>query len=93
MKRLLLAALFFITLPALAVDAPSNGEVKKIDPARGTVTLAHGPLVNLNMPAMTMAFVVTDRKTLGSLKPGDKVRFSAAEVDGKLLANGIEKIK
>ena len=33
-----------------------DGVVKKIDKAGGKVTVAHGPLTNLNMPAMTMVF-------------------------------------
>ena len=38
----------------------SEGEIRKIDKANKKITLKHGPLKNLDMPAMTMAFEVTD---------------------------------
>ncbi|WP_405053897.1 copper-binding protein [Variovorax soli] len=34
----------------------SEGEVRKVDAEQGKVTLRHGPLTNLDVPAMTMAF-------------------------------------
>ena len=39
------------------------------------VTLKHGEITNMGMPAMTMAFNVSDKKMLGNVKAGDKVRF------------------
>ncbi|MEO8158432.1 MAG: copper-binding protein, partial [Betaproteobacteria bacterium] len=36
------------------------GEVKKVDKDTGKVTIKHGPLENLGMPAMTMVFRVKD---------------------------------
>src|SRR5665647_1466077 len=38
----------------------SFGEVIKIDKDSAKITIKHGPLVNLNMPGMTMAFKVKD---------------------------------
>ena len=61
-----------------------DGQVKKVDKAAGTVTLKHGPLVNLNMPAMTMAFHVQDAVWLDELKVGDKIRFMAEQVNDNL---------
>lgn len=37
-------------------SATSDGTVKKIDRAAGKITISHGPLENLGMPAMTMVF-------------------------------------
>ena len=62
----------------------SEGEVRKIDVAAGKVTLKHGPLKNLDMPGMTMAFRVKDPALLAKLKVGDKVRFVAANPGGVL---------
>jgi Cu/Ag efflux protein CusF len=100
---LLLSALFLASLapasPALAAaasakssqaDSRSTGQVKKIDLAAGKVTLAHGPLVNLNMPAMTMSFLVKDRQQLEGLKAGDKVSFVAEEINGRLTASALQ---
>jgi Cu(I)/Ag(I) efflux system protein CusF len=40
--------------------AASEGTVKKVDKAAGKITIKHGPLANLGMPPMTMAFRVSD---------------------------------
>lgn len=60
----------------------AEGTVKKVDKAAGKVTLAHGPLVNLGMPGMTMAFRVKDAAWLDQLKVGDKIRFLVEQVGG-----------
>ena len=66
-------------------DAPMvEGTVKKIDKAAGKVTLAHGPLENLGMPAMTMVFRVQEKAWLGRMKEGDKIRFVADNVNNVL---------
>jgi Cu/Ag efflux protein CusF len=100
-----LAALVAIAPPVLAQHAGhgsgggaksasaalSEGEIRKVDAAAGKVTLKHGPIANLDMPPMTMAFDVKDRTALDGLKVGDKVRFRA-EMDGKnYVVTRIEK--
>lgn len=62
----------------------SEGKIKKVDKAAGKITIAHGPLENLNMPAMTMPFVVKDKAILNQVKAGDKIHFVADDVDGTL---------
>jgi len=74
-------------------EALSEGTVKKIDKAAAKVTLAHGPIVNLGMAAMTMTFKAKEAKMLAGLKEGDKVRFRAEDVDGALLLVHIERAK
>ena len=68
----------------------TDAEVRKVDTAQGKVTLKHGEIKHLDMPPMTMVFVVKDKAMLDSLKPGDKVRFQAANVDGKLVVTDIK---
>ena len=68
----------------------SEGEVRKVDSTAGKLTLRHGPLVNLEMPAMTMVFRVRDPAWLAQLKLGDKVRFVAQRVDGNLTVTALE---
>jgi len=65
-----------------AASPQSEGEVRKIDREQRKLTLRHGPLANLDMPAMTMVFRVADPALLDTLKEGDKVRFTAQKVDG-----------
>ncbi len=66
-----------------AADAQMiDGLVKKVDKSAGKVTLSHGPLPNLGMPAMTMVFRVKDAVWLDQMKVGDKIRFMADKVNG-----------
>ena len=73
--------------------APVDGVVKKVDRNAGKVTVAHGPLVNLNMPAMTMAFRVKEAGWLDRLKVDDKIRFVAESIDGTLTIVRLEDAK
>ena len=61
----------------------SDAEVRKVDKAQGKITLRHGAIKNLDMPPMTMVFVVKDRAMLDHVKPGDKVRFKAENAGGR----------
>ena len=72
--------------------ATTEGEVRKVDEQQGKVTLKHGRIENLDMPAMTMVFKVADPKMLGGLKPRDKVRFAATNVNGALTVTAIEVV-
>ena len=79
---------------AVASEAPmSEGIVKKIDKAAGKVTIVHGPLVNLRMPAMTMAFRVKDVAWLEQMQAGRKIRFLADDVNGTLTVVRFEVAK
>ena len=46
------------------------------------MTLSHGPLTNLGMPAMPMVFRVKNATWLDRIKEGDKIRFIAESLDG-----------
>jgi Cu/Ag efflux protein CusF len=67
-----------------AQDALAEGEVKKVDKDAGKLTIKHGPLDNLGMPAMTMVFHVADPAMLDEVAPGDKITFLAEKVGGFL---------
>ena len=70
-----------------------DGQVKKVDKAAGKVTLSHGPLTNLNMPAMTMVFKVSNAVWLDQMKSGDKIRFMADTVNGAITVVHFEPAK
>ncbi|SOY62211.1 conserved exported hypothetical protein [Cupriavidus phytorum] len=61
---------------------PVAAEIKKIDAQAGKVTLKHGPIENLGMTAMTMAFPVKDRASLKNFKEGESVSVTFDKVDG-----------
>ncbi len=70
-----------------------SGEVKKVDKDAGKLTIKHGPITNLAMPAMTMMFRVKDAAMLGQVKPGDKVRFMVERASGALTVSEIHLAK
>lgn len=70
-----------------------EGTVKKVSRTTGKVTLAHGPLTNLSMPAMTMVFRVKDNAWLSQMKDGDKINFMAEKVNGALTVTQFELAK
>ena len=71
----------------------STEEVKKVDKSSGKVTIKHGPLDNLGMPAMTMVFRVKDPAMLNQLKEGDKINFVADKVNGAITVIHAEPAK
>lgn len=78
--------------PAAAAEL-ADGEVRRIDAAKGTVVLKHGEIKAINMGAMTMAFKLKDAAQAAGLQVGDKVKF-AVEAQGDLLVvTRIEKAR
>ena len=61
--------------PASAKVHKGTGKVTKVDPAGGSVTIAHDPVSTMNWPAMTMTFKAKDKALLEKIKQGDKVDF------------------
>jgi Cu/Ag efflux protein CusF len=94
MGRLILAGSVVLALTAagLAEDFV-DGQITKIDKAQGKITLRHGPIKALDMDAMTMVFRVQDPKVLDTLKVGDRVRFTAARVEGQITVTSIRKAR
>ncbi|MFW9616133.1 copper-binding protein [Aquabacterium sp.] len=69
---------------------PVDGEVKKIDVDAGKITLRHGEIKNLDIPAMQMSFRVSNPAWLKTLQVGDKVTFQADKVNGQFTVTAIE---
>lgn len=63
----------------------------EIDAATGRITLKHGPIANLGMSAMTMAFPVKDPTMLKGLKEGDQVPATFDSVGGKATVVDLRK--
>ncbi|CAD7053174.1 MAG: copper-binding protein [Alphaproteobacteria bacterium] len=68
----------------------TKGTVKKVDSKAKKVTLIHEELKSLDMPAMTMVFVVPDEAMLGKMKEGATVEFVADRVNGKLTVTQVK---
>ncbi len=78
---------------AFAADELSEGVIRKIETDAQRVRVAHGPIANLGMPPMTMAFKVKDAAMLKGLKEGDKVRFRVEKLDDAYTIVRIEAAK
>jgi len=79
---------------AKAASQPlSEGTVRRLDRAAGSITLTHGPIENLGMGAMTMTFTLKKGVVPGSIKEGDKVRFRAEEKAGQYVVVRVEAVK
>ena len=72
-------------------DALTGGEVHKVDKNVKRITIKHGPIKNLAMPAMTMAFPVADAALLEQVKAGDAVKFRAEQIGDVITLTRIEK--
>ena len=85
LKTIALAAA--LSIPALAAQADSHmsrGTITNIDTKWNKVTIDHGELVNLGMPAMKMVFQLGAPEMIDQLKEGQQLAFVADRVKGKL---------
>jgi Cu(I)/Ag(I) efflux system periplasmic protein CusF len=96
-KTIIATAVTLFGLFAFATNPPENypavkAVIKRIDLANKQITLKHEAIPNLNMPGMTMPFVVEDTEMLNGLVVGDRVKFSADEnADGDYVLIWISK--
>ena len=70
-----------------------DGEVRKIDKPNNKITIKHGEIKNLDMPAMTMVFRVSDPGMLDRVKKGDKVKFRVKKDGGAFIITDIKSDK
>ena len=68
----------------------ATGVVKRVDIAKGTVTLAHGPVSDLNWPAMTMPFMVKDKAMFDKLALDKKVDFEFVQQGSDFVVTGVK---
>ena len=71
----------------------TDGVVQGVDVSKGVLTLKHGDIINMQMPAMTMAFGVVDKRMLDKVKAGDKVKFHVEMMKNAPTVTHIEPSK
>lgn len=86
------ALLIALAATGLARAQPVDGEVTKVDKVQHRLTLRHGAIKNLEMPAMSMTFRLADPSWADRYKVGDKVRFEADKVDGYFVLTKLERL-
>jgi Cu(I)/Ag(I) efflux system protein CusF len=79
-----------VTPPVAGANVMTEGVVRKIDASNNKITLKHGPIVNLDMPGMTMVFRVKSADQLKNIKVGDAVKFHVERVNGAMTITAIE---
>ncbi|ESZ20131.1 copper-binding protein [Mesorhizobium sp. L48C026A00] len=67
-----------------------KGEVVKVDAKQKKLTIKHEPLTNLDMPAMTMVFVVAEDGMIEKVKAGQAIEFAADRVNGRMTVIAIK---
>jgi len=90
-----LAAMALLSVSAWAQTTTdmTDGEIRKVDKAASKITIKHGDIKNLDMPAMTMVFQVRDAALLDKVKAGDVVRFHAESQAGTYIITHIDVAK
>lgn len=70
----------------------TDGEIRKVDKVGGKVTIKHGPIKNLGMSGMTMAFAVKNKALLDQVKAGDKIKFNVVMENSNMVVTDIQKV-
>jgi|CXWL01.1.fsa_nt_gi Cu/Ag efflux protein CusF len=71
----------------------TDGLVRKVNKETGKVTIQHGEIQHLGMPAMTMAFPVKTPGLLDSVQTGDKIKFKVVKENGRLVITELRPAK
>jgi Cu/Ag efflux protein CusF len=71
----------------------ADGEVRRIDPVRGTVVLRHGEIKAIGMGPMTMSFKFKDPAMATGLQVGDRVQFLVERQGNDFVITQIRKTK
>ena len=76
-----------------AAPGMTDGEVRKIDKDAGKITIKHGDIKHMDMPGMTMVFVVKDKVLLDKTSVGAKIQFMATNENGQMTVTDIQPAK
>ena len=74
-----------------ASEMMTAGEIRRVDPVQGKLTIRHEEIKSIMMPPMTMVFTVQDPQQMQELKVGDKVLFEVVDQAGRLTITKIRK--
>ena len=73
---------------AASVSASASGEVRRVDAASGRITIKHGEIAALELPAMSLVYHA-DPALLAKVKPGDKINFTATRQGSRYVVTEI----
>jgi len=99
-QHILLASLLLISVVGNPIIAMANddlpkvtGEVRKVKPKSGKITIKHEPIPNLDMPSMSMVFRVVEGIDISQFSKGETVEFTVEERDGNMVILSIDKVE
>lgn len=69
-------------LPSSPKTGKGSGVIQKINQKQGVITIKHGPLQGIIIPAATNSFLIKDKTMLSNLKPLQKVDFELIHENG-----------
>ena len=80
--------------PTAAADstfaALTRGMVRKIDVDAGTITIQHGAIDSLGMPAMTMVYRAAHPGLLDQVRVGEAIGFQVERIDGAFVVTRLQ---
>ena len=76
-----------------AAPGMTDGEVRKIDRDAGKITIKHGEIKHMDMPPMTMVFVVKGTALLDKTSVGAKIQFMATNEKGQMTVTDSQPAK
>ena len=85
-----LAGTTALPVQAAQKTASASGEVRRVDSNAGRVTIRHGAIAALELPAMTLVYQAEPALLVG-ISPGDKVSFTAMVEEQKYIIIEIRK--
>lgn len=93
MKRWIVSAALLCAASVWAAPEWVRGEITKLAPEKGQITLRHEAIKSLEMDAMTMPYKVKVAALLTGFKPGDAVRFVVKVKGDEMLIESLEHAK
>lgn len=76
-----------------AMPSMTDGEVRKIDKEAGKITIKHAEIKHMEMPGMTMVFLVREKALLDKVEVGQKIQFIVVQENGKMIVSDIKSEK
>ncbi|MFA5489863.1 MAG: copper-binding protein [Candidimonas sp.] len=84
-------AIAAVAVPAHAAEeASASGEVRRVDAQAGKITIKHGAISDLGLPAMILVYQAAP-DLLKGVQPGDKIKFTAKREAGQYVVTSITK--
>lgn len=76
--------------PVQAQQATASGKVRRVNPSAGKITIMHGEIVELKLPAMTLVYRI-EPQLIQEIQPGDQVTFTVVRQNGDYVIIEIRK--